>query len=237
MSVMKIFEVIRHELAVLVFALVIPLYAFQVGYNSSPSEMLNGILVPLSKAHIQSTKNLYLSTEFTPFDPAYIDAIVTIENAPANSEINLTIKNNFGGLVEVLDMLQKAIIESKAYITLTVTNFGWSCGTDILLMGNVLRLPNDSVLGFHTGSLGNETILPSFATGTPAQREAWESIVKLTKPYLKWFTKEEYKLWNTGAAVFITGRQICQDSDRTVDILYHYSDSSGSGCYIRGLKK
>ena len=232
MSVTTIFETIRHELAVLIFALVIPVYAFNLAYPEGPKEMINGIVVPLYKMKVHNTKTITLASQFTPFDPAYIDAIMTLDSAPPGTEIDIVIKDNFGGMVMVLNMLEDAIKKSKAFVIITVKDFGWSCGTDILLMGNLLIMPTDALTGFHTGSMGNETILPSFATGTPEQQEAWKEVVRLTKPYLKWFTPEEYKTWLTGASVFLSGRQICEDSNRDVDILYH----TKGACVIRGNK-
>jgi hypothetical protein len=234
MSVTTIFETVRHELAVLIFALIIPVYAFNLAYPEGPREMINGIVIPLYKMKIHNRQTITLANQFTPFDPAYIDAIVAIEQAPAGTEIDLVIKDNFGGMVMVLNMLEKAIKDSKAFITITLDDFGWSCGSDILLMGNILIMPTDTLTGFHTGSMNGETMLPSWATtGTPDQQAAWKEVVRLTKPYLKWFTPEEYKVWLTGAPVFLSGREICEDENRGVDILYHVNGA----CIIRGNKK
>ncbi len=228
-----IFEKVRHELAVLIFALIIPVYAFNLAYPEGPKEMINGIVIPLYKMKIHNRQTITLANQFTPFDPTYIDAIVAIERAPAGTEIDLVIKDNFGGMVMVLNMLEKAIKDSKAFITVTIDDFGWSCGSDILLMGNILIMPTDTLTGFHTGSNNGETIMPSFATGTPEQQAIWKEIVRLTAPYRKWFTPEEYQTWLTGASVFLSGREICEDDNRDVDILYH-----GDGyCVIRGGKK
>ncbi len=233
MSVTTIFEKIRHELAVLIFALVIPAYAFNLAYPEGPKEMINGIVIPLYKMKIHNRQTIILASQFTPFDPTYVNAIVALEQAPPGTAVDIVIKENFGGMVLVLNMLEKAIKNSKAFVTITLDSFGWSCGTDILLMGNLLIMPTDTLTGFHTGSMNGETVLPSFATGTPEQQAAWTEIVRLTEPYLKWFTPDEYKTWLTGASVFLSGREICEDDNRDVDILYHVAGA----CIIRGNKK
>lgn len=224
-------ERIRHLLCVLIFGLVVPVFLLLRAYPLGPSEMFERVKFEWNLPHYTKEVNLSLSGGFNPRDFNYALNTSIIQQADENTRINIIVDENVGGAVYVLEELQDAIKASKAFIVLTVSKFGLSCGTLILGSGNYLILPDDSLLLFHLGSVNGQRT--SDYSDDPVLQDAARQMHVLYAPYRKWITDKEFDKFKHGGDIFVTGASICHGKDgREAPVLFTYN----GGCVIKGAK-
>ena len=208
---------------------------FQV-YTYDPFKATHGI--PLID------KKLYLHDNFGMTAVGAIEDISVakqIFEAPAGSNILVTVTENWGGDDIFLNLITSSIQLSKAKVFLTVRRFGMSCGTFVLNSGNYLILPDDSLLLIHTGSVGIKDsagkvqwITQRPNTGIPEVEEAYQYSVKRFASWLPYLSTADKARFLNGDDVFITGRQVCTKyGDSNAPVLFHYD----GGCVLQGLKQ
>lgn len=227
------FAYLRHALAIIVFGVVIPIAAFFNTYPNGVEDAVNRIRYA-SIVNTAPTETLVLKNVFSILDPGYLATAQRLSSATEGENLVIQVKNNFGGDVMVLQMIQRAINTSKASVTITLKNIGLSCGTYILGMGDFLVLPADSVLLFHTGTYMGKTITEVSQPGDTLNGPIFKEVMKGFEPYRGWITKEELTEYKKGGDIWVTGADICLGRDgRKADVLYTYK----GGCVIKGFRK
>lgn len=226
---------VRHGIAILVFGIVMPVFAFFLAYPGGVSDMVNRLKYSYFLSTLSPTQTVVLKDGFDYSDFAYFNVVTTLQNAPKGSRVNILVKNNMGGAADLLIKINEAIRTSKAYVTVSVEHFGFSCGTYILNQGDLLVLPNDAQLLFHTGSHsgGIVTTRRGNTPFDPWNEQAYTEIMKIMKPYRSWVTPAEYEQYKDGTNIWVSGSEICNGTDgRKVPVLFYYR----GGCVIKGFK-
>ncbi len=230
MSTVK--DKLRQVLFVTIFGLVIPVALFFKAYPLGPKDMFGRIQFEWEQSKYPHTLDITLSNVFTPEDPIYLVGPMLIRDAQADTRVNLLVSENWGGYVYILEALNEAIKQTNAMVVVSVAKFGMSCGTLIVHSGNYLVLPNDSLLLFHLGRIGNKTI-SDFSTDPEIQAAA-AYMHTLYKEYRAWLTDDEYQRFTHGEDIYVTGRSICESANgRGAPVLFTYK----GGCVIKGVKK
>jgi hypothetical protein len=206
MIITKTLAYLRHKLAVVVFGVAIPVVLFFNAYPGGVHEMVERVKFSYRMGGIHKTVRVVLNEEFGGLQTDdYVNAVRTIENAPADTRVLVVVKENFGGDVSLLLPIMEAAQKSTAVVVLTVQRFGFSCGGDIILSGDYAIIPNDSLLMYHTGQF-NGTTVKEPTLFTPAYMKwAYQVVNLLTSPYKAWMTSEEREKFKTGASIWITG--------------------------------
>lgn len=231
------FAQLRHAIAVVFFGFVIPLIAFTIAYPGGPSDMYNKAIYPIQMSRYQTTV-LKLPGSFSLSElEYYVAAAVDLMVAKPGERIVLTIDENLGGAVSLLDVMTSFMTSSKAHVTTVPKDFALSCGTNILFYGNETAMPYGTLLLFHTGYLTDESGNTHRVTPNSEYakvREIYAETIKRDYPlFSRWLSKANLDKYMAGQDVFVTGYDLCNHVDGNhPPVLFQYA----GGCVIKGLK-
>ncbi len=227
------------KIAAIVFGLLIPVYAYHTAYPGGPQEMYNKIKYGWVDNLPEDTQVFRLPLAFADETKSTYDYVNTQLGIAKDTDIAvIAVEDNRGGAATMLQAAEKAMLSSQATVITTVKHIGLSCGTFILGYGDYLKLPYDSVLLFHTGSVAGTVVTEAYPSWLPEHlRPTWDAFyrdsIKTMKPYKSWISEGDYEQYKLGKDLFYTGRDLCLKLRGTnAPVLYQ----TNSGCVIKGFK-
>ena len=182
--------------AALVFLIAVPTYAFILAYTGGPREHIK---FDIEQQNYTKVKVANLNS-FAPTDPTQSMVLIKmLQEADAKTQVIINIKENTGGYLILLQLIEKAIKNSKADVIIKVDHFGFSCGGFILGYGNKLFLPYDALIMFHNGAIQlfdpvtNQSTYVKITSTNPDPRvkAAYAQALEMTIPYLQLLTPSE----------------------------------------------
>ena len=232
----ELYHSFKYWIGVFVLTIGIPGAIMSWLYPGGPMEIYNRAYFELQHLDNTPTKVYRLPSGFDfAHATEFMTAIDALKHAKKGDIITLVVDENWGGADNILFAVINTIKESKAEVIITLNRFGFSCGSFILAFGDYTYLPNNALLGFHTGSyLGEDGNRHKISIDDLSRSSLAGYIVYLLlmRHYEGYLTPAERRRTDKGEDVFVTGREICDNVGRNAPILFHLKD----GCVLTGKR-
>lgn len=200
----------------------------------------------------------YVLRDRISFDSSLYEPLIEdLNNAKEGDIIYIVLKRNHGGAVVTMDLITKAMTNSKATVYTSVVKFADSAAAQIAAHGDYLVLTLDDKLLWHLGSISNgiwsTRIDADFRDSwDPSKRKLYWEVLKsnsyvydpsylqlpgggsIVNPFSRTFvTKEVWEYIKSGHDKWVSARDVCYNRGGLFKLIEFESSNK---CVLEGLK-